>query len=58
MLLPSENSYLMWKMLKNANAQLHLFPNCGHGFLFQYGEEFAKMINDFLDREGNPQSRL
>ncbi|KAH7153325.1 Alpha/Beta hydrolase protein [Dactylonectria macrodidyma] len=58
LLLPSENSYLMWKMLKNANAQLHLFPNCGHGFLFQYGEEFAKMINDFLDREGNPQSRL
>ncbi|KAH7133111.1 Alpha/Beta hydrolase protein [Dactylonectria estremocensis] len=58
LLLPSENSYLMWKMLNKANAQLHLFPNCGHGFLFQYGEEFSKMINDFLDREGSPQSRL
>ncbi|KAH8714469.1 Alpha/Beta hydrolase protein [Ilyonectria robusta] len=58
LLLPSENSYLMWKKLNKANAQLHLFPNCGHGFLFQYAQEFSKMINDFLDREEKPQSRL
>ncbi|KAK7414641.1 hypothetical protein QQX98_006498 [Neonectria punicea] len=58
LLLPSENSYLMWKMLNKANAQLHLFPDSGHGFLFQYAEEFSKLINDFLDQEEKPTSRL
>ncbi|KAF7551981.1 hypothetical protein G7Z17_g4625 [Cylindrodendrum hubeiense] len=58
LLLPTENSYLMWKKLNKANTQLHLFPNSGHGFLFQYADEFSKLINDFLDQEGKPQSHL
>ncbi|KAJ3512004.1 hypothetical protein NM208_g15371 [Fusarium decemcellulare] len=58
LLLPTENSILMWKKLRNANAQLHLYPNSGHGFLWQYAPEFAKLINDFLDNEPRLSSRL
>ncbi|KAI5456531.1 Alpha/Beta hydrolase protein [Mariannaea sp. PMI_226] len=58
LLLPSENSYLMWRKLNKANGQLHLFPDSGHGFLFQYAEEFSKIINNFLEREDLPLSRL
>ncbi|KAF2261023.1 alpha/beta-hydrolase [Lojkania enalia] len=50
-LLPTPNSYLMWQKLANANAQLHLFPDSGHGFLYQYAAQFTKLINDFLDDE-------
>lgn len=38
----------MWQMLANANAQLHLYPDSGHGFLYQYAAEFSKLMNDFL----------
>lgn len=49
----------MWKLLANADGQLHLYPDSGHGFLYQYASQFAQLINDFLDR-GEPvaQSRL
>ncbi|KAH6896572.1 Alpha/Beta hydrolase protein [Thelonectria olida] len=57
LLLPSENSYLMWKKLSKYNAQLHLFPDSGHGFLFQYADDFSRIINDFLG-EDKPTSRL
>jgi pimeloyl-ACP methyl ester carboxylesterase len=39
----------MWKMLSHADAQLHLYPDSGHGFLYQYAEQFAGLINQFLD---------
>ncbi|KAF4977581.1 hypothetical protein FZEAL_5952 [Fusarium zealandicum] len=58
LLLPTENSYLMWNKLRGAGAQLHLFPDSGHGFLFQYAREFSTMINDFLDDEPRLASRL
>lgn len=39
----------MWKMLSHADAQLHLYPDSGHGFLYQYAQDFARLINQFLD---------
>ncbi|KAJ4292770.1 hypothetical protein N0V90_009433 [Kalmusia sp. IMI 367209] len=50
-LLPTPNSILMFQKLQNANAQLHLYPDSGHGFLYQYAAEFSKLVNDFLDDE-------
>lgn len=38
----------MWKMLSSADARLHLFPDSGHGFLYQYADEFASLVNGFL----------
>ncbi|KAH7316574.1 Alpha/Beta hydrolase protein [Stachybotrys elegans] len=49
LLLPTSNSVTMWQKLSHANAQLHLYPNSGHGFLYQYAPQFAKLLNDFLD---------
>jgi pimeloyl-ACP methyl ester carboxylesterase len=57
-LLPTENSIVMWRKLKNAQAQLHLYPDSGHGFLYQYADEFSKLINVFLGDESRVSSRL
>jgi pimeloyl-ACP methyl ester carboxylesterase len=46
-LVPTENSFELQRILPN--AQLHVYPNSGHGFLFQYGELFAKHVEVFLD---------
>ncbi|KAL6920501.1 hypothetical protein ACHAPO_007167 [Fusarium lateritium] len=58
LLLPTENSIVMWRKLKNAQAQLHLYPDSGHGFLYQYADEFSKLINVFLGDEHKVSSRL
>ncbi|KAL5617532.1 hypothetical protein FOBRF1_006280 [Fusarium oxysporum] len=58
LLLPTENSIVIWKKLKNAQAQLHLYPDSGHGFLYQYADDFSKLINIFLDDEPKLSSRL
>ncbi len=47
LLLPTENSFLMYKMLPNAH--LHLYPDSGHGFLYQYSAHFAELIHQFLE---------
>ncbi|MFE4628387.1 alpha/beta fold hydrolase [Streptomyces mirabilis] len=44
---PTENSYLLAGHLPNAS--LLIYPNAGHGFLYQYPEEFADDVNRFLD---------
>ncbi len=31
------------------NAQLRIFPDAAHGFLFQYPKEFAELVNQFLE---------
>ena len=33
------------------NAQLVIYPNSGHGFLWQYGSLFGEQINMFLDTD-------
>lgn len=41
-----------WEVMKRIpNAHLHIYPNSGHGFLFQYAELFSTHLNLFLDEE-------
>jgi pimeloyl-ACP methyl ester carboxylesterase len=47
LLIPTENSIELARILPNAH--LHIYPNSGHGFLFQHAELFAKHIDLFLD---------
>ncbi|MGW0338124.1 alpha/beta fold hydrolase [Streptomyces sp. NPDC003011] len=47
-LMPPKNSHLLAKHLPN--AQLSIYPNSGHGFLFQYPVKFGTQVNTFLDR--------
>ncbi|GGK67117.1 alpha/beta hydrolase [Streptomyces flaveus] len=47
-LMPAKNSHLLAKYLPN--AQLHIYPDAGHGFLYQYAVKFGTEVNAFLDR--------
>lgn len=46
-MLPDGNAYLMFKQLKN--AQLILYPDSGHGALFQYSKIFVDHALLFLN---------
>ncbi|KAJ5444844.1 uncharacterized protein N7458_008716 [Penicillium daleae] len=48
-IIPTNNSWIMFKKLVNSNAHLHLFPDVGHGFLNEYADQFSKLINIFLE---------
>ena len=58
MLLPTENSILLWKKLSHAGAELHLYPDAGHGFLYQKAGPFAALVNTFLDSGADQASKL
>ena len=45
-MLPADNAYTMFKAL--SNAQLILYPDSGHGALFQHHETFVKHVRGFL----------
>jgi pimeloyl-ACP methyl ester carboxylesterase len=45
-MVPTKNSQLLAEKLPN--AQLSIYPNAGHGFLFQHPTEFAAEVNAFL----------
>jgi pimeloyl-ACP methyl ester carboxylesterase len=45
-MLPTENSYVMFKHLKD--AKLILYPDSGHGALFQYADDFVHQTTRFL----------
>ncbi|MEU9322541.1 alpha/beta hydrolase [Streptomyces canus] len=47
-LMPAKNSHLLAKYLPD--AQLHIYPDAGHGFLYQYAVKFGTEVNTFLDR--------
>ncbi|OQV02924.1 hypothetical protein CLAIMM_08038 [Cladophialophora immunda] len=49
LLVPTENSIVLWRRLTNCDASLHLYPDSGHGFLDEYNVHFAQLVNDFLD---------
>jgi pimeloyl-ACP methyl ester carboxylesterase len=46
-MVPTINSFVLAQ--KIPNAFLHIYPDSGHGFLFQYADLFAKQVNSFLD---------
>jgi pimeloyl-ACP methyl ester carboxylesterase len=48
-MLPASNAYAMFKEL--SNAQLMLYPDSGHGALFQHHEMFVKHVRIFLDAQ-------
>ncbi len=45
-MVPTKNSYLLARHLPN--ARLNIYPDAGHGFLFQYPAEFGAEVNAFL----------
>lgn len=48
-IVPTVNSWIMFKRLTNADAHLHLYPDVGHGFLNEYAGQFSGLVNQFLD---------
>lgn len=61
LLIPTENSFELVQILPNAH--LHIYPNSGHGFLYQHAELFAKHVDLFLDgvreeAEGRSETKL
>jgi pimeloyl-ACP methyl ester carboxylesterase len=46
-MLPAENAYAMFKAMRNAH--LMLYPDSGHGALFQHHEVFVSHVRTFLD---------
>lgn len=47
-MLPADNAYAMFKAL--SNAQLVLYPDSGHGALFQHHELFVGHVRTFLSQ--------
>jgi len=45
-MVPTSNSYDLANRLPN--AQLTIYPNSGHGGIFQYHEEFISKAIEFL----------
>ncbi|MFC8427435.1 alpha/beta fold hydrolase [Streptomyces sp. NPDC057253] len=45
-MVPTENTHLLAEHLPNAT--LSIYPDAGHGFLFQYPADFAREVNAFL----------
>lgn len=46
-MVPTKNSFILSEKLPN--AQLIIYPDSGHGHLFQFPELFAENVNCFLD---------
>jgi len=47
LIAPTVNSYVLYQHIPN--AQLSLYPDSGHGSLFQYHALFVSQVNTFLD---------
>jgi len=47
-MLPTDSSYAMFRILKN--AQLVMYPDSNHGAIFQYHNQFVTEANNFLKR--------
>lgn len=49
-MIPTQNAWLMAKHLPN--ARVRIYPDSGHGFLFQWPEQFAALVHSFLSGAG------
>jgi pimeloyl-ACP methyl ester carboxylesterase len=49
--VPTRNSYLLADRLPT--AQLRIYPDAGHGFLFQYPAQFSAQVGAFLSPTNN-----
>jgi len=47
-MVPTKNTHLLGDLLPN--AKVSVYPDAGHGFLFQHPVEFAAEVNEFLGR--------
>jgi pimeloyl-ACP methyl ester carboxylesterase len=57
LLIPTSNSWFLHRNIRG--SELIIYPDAGHGFLFQYAERFGQHVNEFLDREDlGEKSRL
>ena len=45
-MIPTINSQILADHI--SNARLRIFPDAGHGFLFQYPQQFAELVTEFL----------
>jgi pimeloyl-ACP methyl ester carboxylesterase len=52
-ILPSANSRLLHRLVKH--SRLHLYPDAGHGFLFQDQAPFVRLIDRFLAAAAPPR---
>jgi pimeloyl-ACP methyl ester carboxylesterase len=52
-MVPTANSFTLFEALPN--AQLSIFPDSGHGGVFQYHEQFIEQVLRFLALEPSPQ---
>ncbi|OAP65262.1 hypothetical protein AYL99_01234 [Fonsecaea erecta] len=50
-LVPEQNSILLWQKISqaNPNVHIHMYPESGHGFMFEYHHHCARLVNEFLD---------
>jgi 4,5:9,10-diseco-3-hydroxy-5,9,17-trioxoandrosta-1(10),2-diene-4-oate hydrolase len=46
--IPIDSSFILLKTMPN--AQLHVFPKCGHWVQWEKADEFNALVSDFLDR--------
>jgi len=46
-MIPTRNSYTLQERLPN--AQLIIYPDSGHGFLYQYPRLFSSHVDMFLE---------
>jgi pimeloyl-ACP methyl ester carboxylesterase len=46
-MIPTINTHILGEHLPN--ARVRIFPDAGHGFLFQWPVEFADVVRTFLE---------
>jgi pimeloyl-ACP methyl ester carboxylesterase len=45
-MVPTINSHILADHIPD--ARLRIYPDAGHGFLFQYPKQFAELVTEFL----------
>jgi pimeloyl-ACP methyl ester carboxylesterase len=53
-MIPTANSWLLAQHLPN--ARVRIYPDSGHGFLFQWPEQFAALVHSFLSGAGEQKA--